>query len=183
MNISMQSIPDPHPVETGWVDEALAGAYANGEPLGALVGSPVDGGDGVLLAGWPDGGPGRYRLLEARSGPGTGPARYLQVVAFDGPRSAEWAAAEEFASTHRLGPATEAVAGLVRVLRARAADNATLVVILAESAEAIDAQVDAVLATTVLPGEDPALLTGPDRVARYRLVHADLPVDVEGSVR
>jgi hypothetical protein len=183
MNISTQSISDPHPVETGWVDEALAGVYATGEPLGTLVGSPVDGGDGLLVAGWPDAGPGPYRLVEARSGPGTGPARYMQVVAFAGPRTAEWATAEEFAATHRLGPVTKQVGGLVAVLRARAADNATLVVVLAESAEAIDAQVEAVMATTLLPGEDPALLTGPDRIARYRLVHADLPVDVEGSVR
>ncbi len=183
MNISTQSIPDPHPIETGWVDDALAGAYAAGDPLGALVGRPLGTGDGILVVGWPGDGPGPYRLIESVSGQSGGPARYLRVLAFDGPRTPGWAAAEEFAATRRMAPATATVPGIVRVLRARAADNGVLVVVLAESVEAIEAQVHAVMSTALLPGEDPALLTGPDRFATYRLVHADLPVGLEGSVR
>ena len=37
------------------------------------------------------------------------------------------------------------------------------------------------MSTELLPGEDPALLTGPDRIGFYRLVHADLPI-AEGSL-
>ena len=62
----------------------------------------------------------------------------------------------------------------------RAADNAYVVVILAESMDAFDAAAQAIMSTELLPGEDPALLAGPDRISFYRLVHADLPI-TEGS--
>ena len=65
-------------------------------------------------------------------------------------------------------------------MRLRAADNAYLVVILAESMDTFDAAQQAIMSTELLPGEDPALLTGPDRISFYRLVHADLPI-TEGS--
>ena len=32
------------------------------------------------------------------------------------------------------------------------------------------------MSTELLPGEDPELLGGPDRISFYRLVHADLPI-------
>jgi hypothetical protein len=54
------------------------------------------------------------------------------------------------------------------------------VVILAESMDAFDAAAQAIMSTELLPGEDPALLGGPDRISFYRLVHADLPI-TEGS--
>ncbi len=40
---------------------------------------------------------------------------------------------------------------------------------LATSTEALDAVADAVFSTTLLPGEDPALLSAADRVEVYRL--------------
>lgn len=176
MNLSTHSLPSAHPVDLAWVDDALATAYAAGDPLGAVVGCPLDGGDGLMIVGWPDGAAGRFGLVESPSGRGTGPARYMQVVAFDGPRTAEWAAAEQFASTKRLWPAIRDIAGIVQVLRLRAEDNALTVVTLAETADAIDHAIRAIMSTTLLPGEDPAQLTGPDRVGRYRLMHADLPI-------
>ena len=78
------------------------------------------------------------------------------------------------------GPATHGIDGIVSVLRLRAADNAYVVVILAESMDAFDAAAQAIMSTELLPGEDPALLGGPDRISFYRLVHADLPI-AEGS--
>ena len=99
---------------------------------------------------------------------------------FSGPRSEEWVAAEERAAAGRLGPATDGVDGIVSVLRLRAADNAYLVIVLAESMDAFDVASQAIMATELLPGEDPALLGGPDRISFYRLVHADLPL-TEGS--
>ena len=70
------------------------------------------------------------------------------------------------------------IAGLNRLLVLRAEDNATLTVLLAEGRGPIDEAVRAIMSTSLLPGEDPALLTGPDRVAVYRLREADLPADV-----
>jgi hypothetical protein len=184
MNFSTHSLSRAHPVDTGWVDAALADAYETGDPRGALIGWPLGGGDGLMIVGWPDGGPGPFRLIESRRGRSDGPARYVQIVAFDGPRSPEWAAAEQRAATDRLGPATQDIQGIVQTIRLRADDNATLVVILAETADAIDEGIRAVMSTSLLPDEDPALLTDPDRIGIYRLMHADLPVEpvqIEGS--
>jgi hypothetical protein len=180
MDISVHTQPSAHPVETGWVDDALASAYAAGDPLGALVGRPMTPGDGIMLVGWPGTGPGRYHLIETRPGRSAGPATYMQVVEFSGPRSEDWVAAEQRAATGRLGPATEGIAGIVSVMRMRAADNAYLVVVLAESLDVFDEASQAIMSTELLPGEDPAFLGGPDRISFYRLVHADLPI-TEGS--
>jgi hypothetical protein len=179
MDISVHTQPNAHPVQTEWVDDALAKAHALGEPLGALIGRPLAPGDGIVLFGWTETGPGRYHVFETRPGRGTGPATYMQVVEFAGPRTEEWVAAEERAAAGRLGPATEGIEGVVSVLRMRAADNAYMVVVLAESMDVFDAAAQAIMSTELLPGEDPAFLTGPDRVSFYRLVHADLPVTAE----
>ncbi|MFD0576220.1 hypothetical protein [Dactylosporangium darangshiense] len=176
MHISTHTIPDAHPVHTGWVDNARAAVSAAGDPLGALVGRPLGTGAGIMFAGWPQDGPDRFELVEELSGRGTAPPRYMQVIAFDGPRSAEWAEAEQLAATRRLWPATRDIPGVVRALRLRARDNGMTVVTLAESADAIDEVIRAVMTSALLPEEDPALLTGPDRTAVYRLVHADLPM-------
>ncbi|MGI5242014.1 hypothetical protein [Dactylosporangium sp. CA-139066] len=173
MYLTTHPIPDAHPVDTGWVDRALSAA---GDPLGALVGCPLGSGDGIMIAGWPDPAAGRFQLIDARPGGGTAPARYMQVTAFDGPRSAQWAAAEQFASTRRLWPAVRDVAGIVWALRLRAPDNAVTVVSLAETADALHEAIRAIMSTQLLPEEDPALLTRPDRVGMYRLMHADLPI-------
>ena len=170
MNISVHT--------TGDVDTALALARAAGEPLGILTGQPVVDGDAIAVAFWPDTGPGRYRLILSRPGATGGPSTHMQVVTFDGPRSAQWAAAEQRAGNDRIWPAVRDIVGLNRILLLRADDNATLTVLLADGAAAIDEAVRAIMATSLLPGEDPALLTGPDRVAVYRLRQADLPADV-----
>ena len=180
MDISVHTQPNAHPVKTEWVDDALASAHTAGEPLGALIGRPLAPGDGIMLVGWPEGGPGRYQVIETRPGRGTGPATYMQVVEFAGPRTEEWVAAEQRAATDRLGPATEGIDGIVSVTRLRAADNAYIVVILAESMDVFDVASQVIMSTELLPGEDPELLGGPDRISFYRLVHADLPI-TEGS--
>src|SRR5580693_3671562 len=180
MDISVHPQPNAHPVKTGWVDDALTGARTAGAPLGALVGRPLAPGDGIMLVGWPEGEPGRYHVIEHRPGRGAGPATYMQVVEFSGPRSEEWVAAEQRAATDRLRPATMSIDGIVSVTRMRAADNAYIVVVLAESMDAFDVALQAIMSTELLPGEDPELLGGPDRISFYRLVHADLPI-TEGS--
>ncbi len=180
MDISVHAQPNAHPVKTEWVDDALAGANAAGDPLGALVGRPLAPGDGIMLVGWAEAGPGRYHVIESHPRLGPGPATYMQVVDFFGPRSDEWAAAEQRAAAGRLAPATDGIPGIVSVTRLRAADNACMVVVLAESMDSFDLASQAIMSTDLLPGEDPSLLGGPDRVSFYRLVHADLPL-TEGS--
>ena len=176
MDISVHTQPNAHPVKTEWVDDALAGAYAAGDPLGALIGRPLAPGDGIMLVGWPESRTWPVSRDRDPSRPRCGQARYMQVVEFSGPRSEEWAAAEQRAAAGRLGPATDGIDGIVSVLRLRAADNAYLVVVLAETMDGIRRGPQAIMSTGLLPGEDPELLSGPDQVSFYRLVHADLPI-------
>jgi hypothetical protein len=180
MDISAHQLDNAHPVDTGWVDDAIASAATAGQPLGTLVGRPLTPGDGIMFAFRPAGaaGPDGFHLVDSRQLTTAGPAKYMQVVTFEGPRTDEWVRAEERAATGRLWPATSDVAGIVRVLRMRRPDNGTLTVVLAESVDAIDAAQQAILSTRLRPDEDPALLTRPDSIGLYRIVHADLPADV-----
>jgi hypothetical protein len=178
MDISVHKLDNPHPADTGWVDDAIASAATAGEPLGTLVGRPLTMDDGIMLAFRPDGtaGPDDFHLFDSQRLPNPGPAKYMQVVTFEGSRTDEWARAEERAATGRLWPATRDIAGIVQVLRMRRPDNGNVTVILAESVDAIDAAQQAIMSTRLLPDEDPALLSRPDSIVLYRIVHADLPV-------
>ncbi len=112
-----------------------------------------------------------YEVLDTAYGPATlEQATVGKVSWFDGPRSAAQNEAARRAGEERIKPAVEGVPGFVmaRVLW-RPQDSAVVVVELATSAEALDQMADAVFSTPLLPGEDPALLTGPDRVELYRL--------------
>jgi hypothetical protein len=182
MDISVHALRKPHPDETTWMEDVLASAAVAGPPLGVLVGQPLDQGSGIIFVGRPDGAvPDGYHLFDTRPLASAGPARYLQVVAFNGPRTDEWVQAEQRAAMGRIWPAAREIAGGIRVLRMRRADNGQLAAILAESAEAFDVLRQAINAAELLPGEDPATLASPDSVATYRLVHADLPVHVQAS--
>jgi hypothetical protein len=95
---------------------------------------------------------------------------YAQLSYFDGPRTPDQVAAADFAVRERIAPAVSTVGGLVRVHRLRRDDGAEVVVSIAESEQAlIDAQ-KAIMASTLLPGEDPALLPGPDRIELYPVI-------------
>ncbi len=183
----------PGPQDTSWVDEVLAALRSRGVPAGALVAAPLGMGPGTVVALWDDEadaatapagpvgrvtlGPGRaYGVDVRKAGAGTGPARYLQLTTFDGPRDAGWSAAYERAGEHRIWPAVRELPGIVEVLGAQAADGARIAATAAESAEALEAAAAAIMSTELLPGEDPAQLTGPDGLTVLRLLHADLPV-------
>jgi hypothetical protein len=98
---------------------------------------------------------------------------HAQLTYFDGPRTPQELAAADFAVRERIAPAAGAVPGLVRVYRLRRDDGAEVVVSIAETEQALlDAQ-KAVMATALLPGEDPALLPGPDRVEMYPVIETD----------
>ncbi len=74
------------------------------------------------------------------------------------------------AGEERIKPAVEGIPGFVMTyVLGRPEDSALVVVELATSTDALDRMADAVFSTSLLPGEDPALLTGPDRVELYRL--------------
>ena len=189
----------PGPQDTSWVDEVLTALRSGGVPAGALVCAAMGMGPGTVVALWDDErdaagvpsgavgaaggvtlGSGRtYEVDFRKAGAGPGPARYLQLLTFDGPRSTEWSAAYHRAGEHRIWPATKDLPGLVEVIRGRTADGSRFAVTAAGSVEALEAGAKAIMSTELLPGEDPAQLTGPDSMAVLRLLHADLPVGAD----
>ena len=92
------------------------------------------------------------------------PPAYARLVCFDGPRAPEQAAAEDLAGRQRIWPAIRGLSGLTCVYVLRGNDLSSVVVTLATSVETLDAAQQAVMATELTPAEDPALLSGPDRV-------------------
>jgi hypothetical protein len=90
------------------------------------------------------------------------------VLRFGGPMSQQQRDATEFATRERIIPAVTAIEGLVCGFDLwHAATRSQLTVTLATSAEALDEMSRAVMATSLLPGEDPALLPGVDSVTEY----------------
>ncbi len=94
---------------------------------------------------------------------------YARLVCFDGPRAPEQTAAEDLAGRQRIWPAIRGLSGLVGIYILRGSDLSSVVVTLATSVETLDAAQRAVMATELTPGEDPALLPGPDRVEIHRV--------------
>jgi hypothetical protein len=92
------------------------------------------------------------------------------LVCFDGPVSDPVHAAAKRAGTERIGPRMAEHAGLVRTLALWQPERRGMLVIMtAVSVEAVESAHRAVMATELLPDEDPALLPGPDRVDLYRV--------------
>lgn len=99
-----------------------------------------------------------------------------QITYFDGPRSPEVVAASERAGRERIVPAVSADpavrAGHRGTFVLRQPDGSQLVFVLADSAATLDRGDAIITATSLLPGEDPALLTVPDRQERYEVIAA-----------
>ena len=106
-----------------------------------------------------------YQVVDAAAGPAATQApAYARLMYFDGPRAPEQAAAEDRAGRQRIWPAIRDLSGLVGVYVLRGRDLGSVVITLTTSAETLDAAARAVMSTELLPGEDPALLPGPDRI-------------------
>lgn len=151
---------------------------ADATSLPGMPGAPV-GATGVrpALTGVPPALTGEtYEAVAMQDGPAAGQAPgYARLVYFDGPRAPEQAAAEDAAGQHRLWPAVHAVSGLIRISVLRRRDLGSLIVVLATSVEALEATTEAIMATELLPEEDPALLPGPDRVELHQVTGHRLP--------
>ena len=106
-----------------------------------------------------------YQVIDAAAGPAaTHAPAYARFMYFDGPRAPEQAAAEDLAGRQRIWPAIRNLSGLVGVYVLRGRDLGSVVITLTTSAETLDGAARAVMSTELLPGEDPALLPGPDRI-------------------
>jgi hypothetical protein len=97
---------------------------------------------------------------------------YAQLTYFDGPRTPEQVAADDFGARTRTQPAISKLGHHFRVFVLRRDDGSQVVVSIADTKQALlDAQ-KAIMSTELLPGEDPALLTGPDRIDLYPVLEA-----------
>jgi len=100
---------------------------------------------------------------------------YAQLTYFDGPRTPAQVAAADFAGTHRIAPAVAKVPGVQHAYVLRREDGSEIVVSFAETEQALVEAQKAIMGTELLPDEDPALLTGPDRVEIYPVVQEYQP--------
>ena len=91
-------------------------------------------------------------------------ATHARLLYFDGPRTPEQVAASDFGGRQRVWPAIRELSGLVSVYLLRGHDLGWIVVTFATSVDTLNAAQRTVMATDLLPGEDRALLPGPDRI-------------------
>lgn len=96
------------------------------------------------------------------------------VVEFNGPRDATQVAADQRAGRDRIAPAAMAVPGVLGAIVLRAADGAMVTVVFADSPATLEASSRAILSTPLLPGEDPALLGGPQRYTTCQVIGDDV---------
>ena len=96
---------------------------------------------------------------------------HVQIMLFDGPRSDAAVRAADRAGRERIAPLVashpDLRGRLLGGVRAVGPDGAECVVVLAHDEEALELLDQVVMTSELLPGEDPRLLTGPDRVHRY----------------
>ena len=112
---------------------------------------------------------GVYEVLAGQAGPAAvAQATVAQVLWFDGPLSAAQVNAMRRAGEERIQPAVDKVSGHAGTyVLCHTEDSAIVVIVLATSTDALNRIADAALSTPLLPGEDPALLTGADRIELY----------------
>ena len=125
----------------------------------------------------PAGLPGHiYEVAEVQQGPAVAQApAYARLLYLDGPETPEQAAAADLAGRQRIWPAIRGLSGLASVYVLRRRDLGSVVITLATSIETLDAAERAVMSTELLPGEDPALLPGPDRIEIHHVTGYHVP--------
>jgi hypothetical protein len=95
---------------------------------------------------------------------------------FDGPLSPARIAAARRGGRDRIRPALQQVPALIRTLVLwHPTERKMAVVHLATSADGLQGVAAAINSTALLPGEDPSLLTGPDRVETHRVLSYRTP--------
>jgi hypothetical protein len=154
---------------------------AGAAPLGSIEVAHRDGAGSTTVAFWSDeasapAGERIYRLVDVLDGPAAGRAPLFgQVVWVNDAGDPAVADAAERGGRERIDPAIRDVEGLVGSLAFRSADHRIVVVGTATSLETHTEVQDRIRRTPLLPGEDPALLLGYDRMELGRVVRADIP--------
>ena len=184
MNATVHSYRRPAGVETDPQDVVRTALDGSTEPARAIVIDHRDGDEGTVVALWPDGTPTPdgsrcYRLADQIEGVAVGRTPlFAQLTWLNSGGDPAVARAAERGGRERIDPLVRDVDGLVRVLVFRSADDRIVVVGMATGLETLAEVRDRIMRTPLLPGEDPALLPGPDRMELGRILRADVPAEV-----
>ena len=166
-------------------DAAVRDAVPGGaEPAGAVVVEHLEGAGCTVVALWREevdapAGERVYRVVDGFDGEAAGRTPlFAQVTWLNGSGDPAMADAAERGGRERIHPAVRDVEGLVGVLVLRSADHRIVVVGLSTGLETQTVVQRRIMQTELLPGEDPALLPGPERFELGRVLRADVPAAV-----
>ncbi|MFQ1003753.1 hypothetical protein [Modestobacter sp. SSW1-42] len=148
-------------------DGAVLSCWDTAEEAGAAVAATR--GDGR----WPEAR--AYRVVDVFTGAAAGEQPRQAQLTWFGPTDRHRADARDRAGRERLWPAVARVPGVVWAVALRGDDGSSVVVGLGADDGTAEAVQAAVMGTVLLPWEDPADLTGPDRVEVHRVRSAQLP--------
>jgi hypothetical protein len=125
---------------------------------------------------------GIFEVAETMAGAAAGQVpTHARLLYFDGPRAPEQIAAADFGGRERVWPAIRDLDGMVGMSLLRGRDLGYVVITYATSVETLDAAGRAVMATDLLPGEDLALLPGPDRMEIHHVTGYKVPAASSAS--
>ena len=179
-----------------WGRSLLPSLLGDADPAGTCVFGRLDGLDGAVLTLWDDesaaataaartGDAARvleasvYAVVEVQPGADrTRAPRFAQLVWLNGSGDERRADSAIRAGRERIAPALKDVEGVVGTYVLRAQDHRMVVVTLVTSVETPEVMRQVIMSTELLPWEDPAQLTDPDRIDVDRVVVAEMPVEV-----
>jgi len=191
--------PDEESEEWG---RSLLPALLDGtQPAGTCVLGRLDGMDGAVFVLWDDAADAAgavdrtvgdtrwldasaYRVVDVSVGVAAAELpRFAQLVWLNGTGDARRADDAIRAGRERLEPAVRDVEGVIATYVCRAEDNRMAVLVLVTEVDVPEALGRAIFATELLPWEDPAQLTDPDRIDIDRVLVAELPAHTPLEVR
>jgi hypothetical protein len=182
-----------------WGRALVADLLGAQRPRATLVLGRLDGTDGAVLALWDEAaeaeaaetsGDGArwldarvYRVVAHQSGAArTEQPRFAQVVWLNAGGGADRAEAILRAGRERIAPAVQDVPGVIDTAVLRADDDSIVAVTLVTDISVPEEMQRAILATPLLPWQDPATINDPDRVDVHRVLDAHLRADVMAEV-
>lgn len=174
----------------GWGAALAHALHGAAHPVGLCTVGQLSGLDGAVLAFWATVGEaasaadrrtdrplwldcGTYDVVEEFIGVAWNP-QFAQFTWFGAGSQAQADAAQR-AGRDRIWPAIKDIEGVVGSYTLRGADRSSVIVGFGTTVETHEEVRRAIFSTDLMPGEDPALLTGPDRVDIGRVMYAQLP--------
>ena len=182
----------PGPQDVSWVGPVVDAVGAVAAPTSITVSTQLVASTGLVTCLWADAdlaaraAAAEYRpegtavvvgagqvmdVVLASAAAGQAPV-YLEVFTFGGPRTRAEADAHLRAVRDRIEPATRGTEGFAGALGLRGPDLGAVDLVFAASMDSLEEGNRRAMSTALLPGEDPALLGGPDRIDLHRVLHA-----------